>query len=92
MTKKLYLVETVSIFRMRYVVEAREAEHANEEFIMNKDNITEFSQHHVDECITSTREISSEEFIELFDTDNDYCKSWHDYQKYNCINKIDYNK
>lgn len=97
MKKKLYLVETVSIFRMRYVVEAKEAEHANDEVVMNvsgkyDENFQEFSQHHVDESITSTREISEEEYLKLFDEDNDYLASWNDKQKKQFINKIDYDK
>jgi len=74
----LYLVETVSIFRHRYVVEAKEEEHAADEVIYNLSDseFKEFSQHHVDECITSVREIKDEEFEILFDKDNDYLKDW----------------
>ena len=92
LSKKLYLVETVSIFRMRYVVEAREAEHANDEvtFSLGDGEFKEFSQHHVDECITTTREISETEFFNLFDTDNDYLASWPEVKKKEFINVIDY--
>ena len=95
MAKKLYLVETVSIFRMRYVVEAKEEGHAADEFIMNigKDDWEEFSQHHVDECITSTKEISEKEYLKLYDNDNHpFCSSWTDEQKLRYINRIDYKK
>ena len=56
METKLYLVETVSIFRHRYVVEAKEAEHANDEVVMNTtgvydDKWNEFSQKHISEDI-----------------------------------------
>ena len=90
--KKLFLVETVSVFRMRYVVEALEEEHAADEVVMglNKSEFKEFSQHHVDECITSTRELTHQEYLELFDKDNDYLKSWQDVEKLEFINKIDY--
>jgi hypothetical protein len=92
MKKKLYLVEAVSIFRMRYVVEAKEAEHACDEVVcgVGGEHIKEFSQHHVDECIVSTRELSQEEYLKLFDEDNDYLASWDDEQKKSFINKIDY--
>ena len=92
MEKKLYLVETVSMFRMRYVVEAKEAEHANDEVVceLGNENFKEFSQHHVDECITSTRELTEEEFLKLFDEDNEYLSSWSDEQKKDFINKINY--
>jgi hypothetical protein len=74
----LYLVETVSIFRHRYVVEAKEEEHATDEVVYNLSDseFKEFSQQHVDECITSVREIKDEEFESLFDKDNDYLKDW----------------
>lgn len=92
MDKKLYLVETVSIFRMRYVVEAKEAGHAEDEVVCNTGDLTEFSQKHVDECITSTRELTEEEYIKVFDQDNDYLNSWDIEQKKRFINKIDYEK
>jgi len=74
----LYLVETVSIFRHRYVVDAKKEEHAADEVVYNMtdSDFKEFSQHHVDECITSIREIKNEEFEPLFDKDNDYLKDW----------------
>jgi hypothetical protein len=92
MEKKLYLVETVSMFRMRYVIEAREESHAHDEFVMEigKDSFKEFSQHHVDEVIVSSRELSAIDYIELFDKDNDYLKSWPVSKKMESINTIDY--
>jgi hypothetical protein len=92
MEKKLYLVETVSMFRMRYVIEAHEAGHAEDEFVMEvgKDSFKEFSQHHMDEVIVSTRELSAIDYIQLFDKDNDYFKSWPVSKKMESINTIDY--
>ena len=92
MEKKLYLVETVSMFRMRYVIEAREEEHATDEFVMEigKEDFHEFSQHHMDEVIVSTRELSAKDYLELFDKDNDYLKTWSKNQKFGLINEIDY--
>lgn len=94
MEKKLYLVETISMFRMRYVIEANEESHAHDEFIMEvgKDSFKEFSQHHIDEVIVSSRELSAIDYIELFDKDNDYCKSWPVSKKMEAINTIDYKK
>ena len=90
--KKLYVVESVSIFRMRYVVEAREAEHAADEVTMRltAEDFSEFSQQHVDECITSTREISEDEFFKMFDEDNDYLASWPEVKKKEFINVVNY--
>ena len=92
MEKKLYLVETVSMFRMRYVIEAREETHATDEFIMEigKEDFQEFSQHHMDEVIVSTRELSAKEYLELFDKDNEYLKSWDIKEKMRFINSVDY--
>ncbi len=92
MEKKLYLVETVSMFRMRYVIEAREESHAKDEFVMEigKESFKEFSQVHMDEVIVSTRKLSAKDYLELFDADNDYCKSWDIAKKMESINSIDY--
>lgn len=95
MEKKLYLVETVSIFRQRYVVEAREAEHACDEVVMNTsgvfdDNFREFSQKHIDETIISSRELSAADYVKLFDEDNDYLKNWDIAQKMTLINSVKY--
>lgn len=90
MNKKLYLVETISMHRMRYVVEAREEGHAEDEVIMADADFNEFSQKHIDEVITSTRELTEEQYLELFDKDNDYLASWDKESKFNFINKIQY--
>ena len=89
---KKYLVETVSMFRMRYVVECESAEHAMDVVTMNEVE-DEFSQEHLDEVIVSTRELKTkEEYLELFDVDNDYCKEWSEELKLSRIHKVDYEK
>jgi hypothetical protein len=85
-----YLVETVSLFRMRYVVEANNASDAKDEVTMNEGNLREFSQLHVDEMITSTREIDQAEYLRLFDEDNDYLTEWDESLKLSWCNVIDY--
>ena len=88
-----YLVETDSLFRIRYVIEAENADHAKDEVTMNNDgNLREFSQYHVDEMITSTREIDQTEYLRMFDEDNDYLREWTEDQKLGFINVIDYTK
>jgi hypothetical protein len=89
----LYLVETVSIFRHRYVVDAKKEEHAADEVVYNMtdSDFKEFSQYHVDECITSIRHIKDEEFEPLFDKDNDYLKDWDpQLKRQKFINVIEY--
>jgi hypothetical protein len=95
--KKLYLVETVSMFRISYMIEAESEEDASEEVMMNvsgdfDENFYEFSQKHLDEVIVSTRQIKRKDFIDLFDKENDYLKSWDVDKKMEYINKIDYDK
>lgn len=88
-----YMVETISMFRIRYVIEAENADHAKDEVTMNNDgNLREFSQYHVDEMITSTREIDQTEYLRMFDEDNDYLREWTEDQKLGFINVIDYTK
>lgn len=86
-----YLVETISMFRMRYVVEAECAEHATDEVVMNNDGqLHEFSQKHLDEIISSVREIDREEYLRQFNEDNDYLQGWDEERKFKFVNTIDY--
>lgn len=85
-----YLVETISMFRMRYVVEAQCAEHAANEVTMKDSELSEFSQKHLDEVITSTREINTEEYLRIFDEDNVYLRNWDNLEKLSSINVVDY--
>ena len=92
--KNLYIVDVMSTFRMRYVVEAENEGHALDEVTCNEHDteFKEFSQHHVGTHIFSSQEISKDEYLEMFDKDNDYLKGWSKKQKLNQINKIDYAK
>jgi len=85
-----YLVETVSMFRMRYVIEANNAEHAKDEVTTNEGQLYEFSQLHVDEMITSVREIDQSEYLRQFDEDNEYLKEWADEDKLSFVNVVNY--
>jgi hypothetical protein len=93
--KKLYLVETVSIFRIRYVVEAKDESHALDEVTIHATGgkeLEEFSQKHMDEVIISSKKISDKSYLKLFDKDNDYLTSWTNDEKRVFINRIDYEK
>jgi hypothetical protein len=86
-----YLVETVSVFRMRYVVEAKNASDARDEVTMNLgDNFHEMSQVHLDEMISSTREIDTAEYLRMFDEDNVYMKDWTEEQKLGLVQVLNY--
>jgi hypothetical protein len=85
MSKKtqLVLVETVSMFRMRYVVEVPVGtdDYNNDKSLWALDTVTmneaqEFSQEHLDETIVSHRVVSKKEALALCDIDNEYTKSW----------------
>ena len=84
-----YIVETVSMFRMRYVIECESAEHAMDVVTLNEME-DEFSQEHLDEVIVSTRELSEEDYLKLFDQDNPHFTSWTKEMKLRCIHKVDY--
>lgn len=75
------LVETVSMFRMRYMVEvpAGHKDYALDTVVCNEAN--EFSQQHLDETIISHRVVSKQEALMLCDEDNNYCESWDDAKK-----------
>lgn len=90
--KKLYMIEVMSTFRMRYVVEAEELEHAMDEYVMRENDIDfkEFSQEHIGTHIFSSREISDKEYFEIFNQDNSYLSTWPKEDKIEFINKIDY--
>ena len=85
-----YLVETISMHRIRYVVECKSADDAKETVTFNE--AEEFSQLHIDEMITSTREIDDVEYLRVFDEDNDYLKSWSEDQKFKYVHKVDYDQ
>lgn len=85
-----YLVETISMHRLRYVVECETADGARDEVVMGDHNMPEFSQMHLDEIITSTREIDDAEYLRLFDEDNDYLREWTDEQKFKFVHKVNY--
>ena len=91
MTKKLVMVEAITMYRMRYVIECDEVGHAADTVAMNEMQ-DEFSQLHLGETITSSREISQAEYLQLFDQDNDYLSSWTDEEKMRLIHRIDYAK
>ena len=86
----LYLVEGISMFHMKFVVRAKEAEHACDEVVMDDGSLKEFSQKHVDFNVLGARKISQEEYLELFNKENAYLSSWIDDEKLKLINEIDY--
>jgi len=70
------LVECISTFRMRYMVEVPvgKAEYALDTVTMNE--ATEFSQEHLGEQIVSHRVMTENDAHVLCDEDNSYAKDW----------------
>lgn len=83
-----YIVETISMFRIRYVIEAECAEHAADEVTMEE--AKEFSQLHLGEHISSVRQISDEEICDLFFEDHDYLADWPREMALEYVHKVEY--
>ena len=75
------LVEAISQFRERYMVEVPKgkAEWALDTVTLNQ--AQEFSQEHLGEVIVSHRVVSFDEAMKLCDKDNHYCSAWSDEKK-----------
>lgn len=86
----LYLVEGISMFHMKFVIRAKEPEHACDEVVMDDGTLKEFSQNHVDFNILGARKITKDEYLEMFNKDNAYLSKWTDDEKMRLINEIDY--
>ena len=79
------LVETVSMFRERYMVEVPIGvdRYGKDKADWALDTVTlseakEFSQEHLGETIMSHRVVTKEEALALCDKENDYAKKWND--------------
>lgn len=96
---KYVLVETLSQYRMRYVIEVPD-DHNDGEFPCSaitwaEDTVTmeemkEFSQKWLGETIIGSREIDKPEILRLCDEDNAYLTSWTEEQKMNLVTPIGY--
>ena len=85
-----YLVETVSMFRMRYVVEARTPEDACDEVVMMGEDLKEFGQKHIDENIIGVREVVDEAIPALFFEDSPYLSEWGDEIAFEHVSTVTY--
>lgn len=85
---QLVLVETVSMFRQRYMIEVPVGtdRQGNDKSLWALDTVScneakEFSQEHLGETIVSHRVVSRKEAMTLCDTDNEYASNWNDDMK-----------
>lgn len=84
MTK--YLVETISMFRIRYVVETDVS--GKVVTTLWDSGTVEFSQEHLDEIVSSIREIDNAEYVRLFDEGHPHLVHWNEEQKLRYVNKV----
>lgn len=91
---KIVLVETVSTFRHMYAVAVKDDEPI--EYALDdvaayatgfENELTEFAQNHIAEDTFSHREITEDEYLKIFDKENDYLKEWTAEQKKQYIYK-----
>lgn len=75
------MVETVSTFRNRYVVEVPKGKKEYALDSVTCEEAAEFSQKHIGEQIVTHRVIEMSEALEIFDEDNAYLLQWSDQQK-----------
>jgi len=80
-TTEWVLVETVSQFRERYMVEVPKGKELWALDTVTLNEAKEFSQEHLGETIVSHRVVSLEEALVLCDKDNAYCSAWSDDKK-----------
>jgi hypothetical protein len=71
----LFVVEAISTFRHKYVIDCKSLEHAFDTVTMEE--AAEFSQMHLGEQIVSGRGISHEEFIRMNDALQQYGDGTH---------------
>ena len=81
--KEWVLVECISTFRERYMVQVPKGkkEWAMDTVVMHE--AKEFSQEHLGEQIVSHRVVSEEDALKMCDKDNEYARTWSDEHKIN---------
>jgi len=87
---KLFLVDAISTFRNSYVIRCKEEEHAADTVVMEE--AQEFSQEWLGETVARVREITEDDYLVLFDKDNDYLSTWDIEQKKKMIFTVDYDE
>jgi len=72
------LVDCVSQYRMRYMVEVPIGKNVWALDTVTMEEAKEFSQEHLGETIVSYRTVSKAEALKICDNDNDYARTWND--------------
>jgi len=83
--KKLFLVDTISVFRRKYVIEAESLVHAYDEITMREsknelDYFEPVTERYLDETISDGREITKQDFDKMLETlkedSSENCSHW----------------
>lgn len=85
---KLFLVDAVSSYRTSYVVRCENEEDAKDTVAMEE--AKEFSQDWLGETISRVSEITEDDYLVLFDKENDYLKEWDIEKKKSLISTVNY--
>jgi hypothetical protein len=85
---KLFLVDAVSSYRTSYVVRCEDGDHAKDTVTMEE--ATEFSQEWLGEQISRVTEITEDDYLVLFDKENDYLKEWDIEKKKSLITQVNH--
>jgi len=83
---KLFLVDAVSSYRTSYVVRCEDSDQAKDTVTMEE--ATEFSQEWLGEQISRVTEITEDDYLVLFDKENDYLKEWDIEKKKSMITTV----
>lgn len=85
---EIVLVETVSMFRMRYAVRVPKGKSEWALDTVTCDEAKELSQEHLTETIVSHRVITEKEYLDIYDDDNAYLREWDDDKKLEQITDV----
>ena len=80
----IYKVETVSMFKHVYLIDAKEASHALDELLCT--DVEEVHQEHLDEIVVSTKKVSLEEAKDAI------IGSMNEHLGFRNIHRIDYGR
>jgi len=90
---KLYMIDCTSTHHIRYVIETGDDVTILEKILCDVDEndheLKEFSQDFLGETVISaSRIVSEDEYLLMFDEDNEYLKDWNKEKKLEIINRI----
>lgn len=81
MEKEWVLVDCISTFRIRYMIEVPKGKTEWALDTVAAGEAKEFSQHNLGELVVSHRSITKDDGLILCDQDNEYCAAWDEATK-----------